>query len=716
MIRLFSSLIPRSSGIIRYVILGALIAFFVGGIFAYVSPALQADVKIFAAWAFFSLLLCAAFGFLWEYALGKRLKHMAFILQNADTVQEFAALRGLLRGLPFNSQFADLWNMTGTRLTKADALVNELRAQLAQAQADYAQRRNAIVHYHDAFDSFFNHSSTPMFQSTADGRLIKSNEALAALLGYQSPEQLHEEIWNVVKALYIDENERQEFLDALRKEHVVHKEIRLRTRDGEAVPVHISGWALKDEHGHNIGQQGAIMDLRLKYELADVKEKLHRAYTKDIAKTRFLASVSHKLRTPLNSLIDMTKLLQAAPTGSDVGEYAMRLQKSWQDAVGVANEIFDLSKLELGNFTLELAPFSLKDLIDGIYSKIRPLAEARGLTLNGAVTGKLPQYFIGDKSRLEQVWLNLLDNAVKYTPSGTVEFTVEPAQAQPLEIGKDALLFQVRDSGPGMAPEVLELAFNEFYRGPNATEAGYEGPGLGLPLARELVGLMGGTLSLKSAPGEGTVASFTIIMRHQQDAHPLTLENYLTQKPAYILESLIKETQTISESIKGNIVYPVHAAQPEGPNALDLILLEDDSRLPVKKEQDKSGMRILLVEDNPNSRLLFSLLTRDTPHQVTEAANGEEAVKLFLHNRFDIVFMDIEMPLMDGLQATRLIRAAEQSDGRPRTPIVALTGYAAPGAKEQCLEAGCDIYLQKPYNLPVILDLLEEYSPDARLQ
>ncbi len=702
----------RKTGIMAPALVCLGITLGLGAVFLYIFPGLDAYWKPALGLACLSVVLCLGTLFIWQNALQKRVNLAHSLLKTANSDQDFTAVGKLLTGLPFDANLQDMMEFARAKINENVALREELNTQLALMRQNFASRGNTIAWHQEAFDTFFNLVPIPLFQSTFDGRFLKTNDHFAALLGYNSSEHLQEEIWDIGKALFVAEYDRNLLMVELREDGLAQKDITLRTRSGDPLPVRIYAWELKDEDGGKIGQQGMVRDLRPAQEHARVIEALEKAENRNAAKTRFMSTLSHRLRSPLHTMLGILDLLDHKKVDPQLAEYVLLMERAGQTVVEITNDILDLSRLEMGMFNLEIAPFNIHAMVEDIRNKFAPQAEAHNLTLNCAVIGNLPQYFIGDRWRLGQIFTNLLDNAIKYTRSGTVEFTVERDPNQSSDLGTECLFFQVRDSGDGIPEDVQKHIFDEFYRGSNATEAGYDGAGLGLPICKKLVEAMGGTLAITSRPGEGTWVRFTLCLRCQAADQMFNTDEML-QRPAYVLENVIREDQTISGSIKDNIIYPAYTPKAAEPQPFELILVDDDSALEVNQEEKIQPMQILLAEDSPNNRLLFSLLIRDTQHQVVEAVNGEDAVVLFRSNNFDIVFMDMEMPLMDGFQATKLIRATERSDGRPHTPIVALTAYVLPGAEERCLEAGCDVYLPKPFNLPSILKLLETYGKPA---
>jgi CheY-like chemotaxis protein/HPt (histidine-containing phosphotransfer) domain-containing protein len=318
------------------------------------------------------------------------------------------------------------------------------------------------------------------------------------------------------------------------------------------------------------------------------------------------------------------------------------------------NDILDLSKVEASQLELERTGFSLNDLLEKVTEMVAVRAQQKGLALVCEIAPKVPTDLIGDPTRLQQVLLNLLGNAIKFTESGEVALRVTP-DADSCVLG--ALRFTVSDTGIGIPGEKLGAVFERFTQADSSTTRRYGGSGLGLTISKRLVELMGGRIWVESGVGEGSVFSFAV---------PLE----------------------IWAGARRPVAVPVGTG-PEPP-------------LP--------ALHILLVEDSPDNRTITLAYLQDTPYRVEIAENGAIACEKFKAGRYDLVLMDRQMPVMDGLTATRAIRAWEQANHRPPTPIIALTAAALKGDREQCVAAGCTAYLTKPIKQEVLLQAIKEHS------
>jgi PAS domain S-box-containing protein len=378
-------------------------------------------------------------------------------------------------------------------------------------------------------------------------------------------------------------------------------------------------------------------------ELSQAKEAAEAASR---AKSEFLANMSHEIRTPLNGIIGMTELTLDTALSAEQREYLDLVKYSADALLAVVNDVLDFSKIEAGKLALEHLPFELETSIGDALKVLALKAEEKRLSLEWVIDPQLPTRVCGDAVRLRQVLVNLVSNAIKFTEHGGVTVRVSPATLEPelLAPPGDAAAvgvhIAVRDTGIGIAPDKHAAVFEAFEQADGSTTRRYGGTGLGLAICRRLVDLMGGRLWLDSAPGTGSTFHFTMRLTAPREAAPAG--------PTTVLSS----------------------AAPH-------------------------GLRVLLVEDNAvNQRLAVRLLERHG-NRVRVAGNGREALAALAEAAFDVVLMDVQMPVMGGFEATAAIRAAE-SGGTRRQPIIAMTAHALSGDAERCLEAGMDGYVAKP--------------------
>jgi signal transduction histidine kinase/CheY-like chemotaxis protein len=377
-------------------------------------------------------------------------------------------------------------------------------------------------------------------------------------------------------------------------------------------------------------------------------------------KSEFLANMSHEIRTPINGIIGMTDLALETPLTEEQREFLTIARHSANALMAVINDILDFSRIEAGRLQIERVPYDPAGIAQEACSVVRPLAQAKSLPVSYRVQGDLPLAVTGDPTRVRQVLLNLLSNAVKFTEAGRVDLVLgcdAVGSAQPL------LHLAVKDTGIGIAPAMHERIFEAFVQEDASTTRRYGGSGLGLSISKRLVELMGGRIWVESAPGLGSVFHVTL---------PL-LEPKWPQA-------------TVEAPTEG----PVSAPAP-------LADLADDAP------------RILVVEDNPANQKLLTWLLERQGYRVSLAVDGAQAVQLYGSQAFQAVLMDVQMPVMSGLEATRLIREMERARGASRTPIIAVTANAVLGDRQDCLQAGMDDWLAKPFSAAQLREKVEAW-------
>ena len=372
------------------------------------------------------------------------------------------------------------------------------------------------------------------------------------------------------------------------------------------------------------------------------------------AKSEFVANMSHEIRTPMNGVIGMVSLALGADSPAQQREYLDDALASASSLLSLLNDVLDLSRVEAGRMDLELVPFSLGGAIQEAVRTVAPKAEEKKLALSVRVEPGSPEWVKGDPVRLRQVLVNLLGNAVKFTARGEVDVSVAPLAGWLQGL---AVQFSVSDSGIGIPPEKQRLIFEPFRQADGSTTRKYGGTGLGLAISAQLVRMMGGRIWVDSEPGRGSVFHFTAQFA------------------------------------------PVEAGEiPRSPASAG------ESGVP---DQPAPSLRILLADDNLINRKIAVRMLESQGHSVTTAENGRECVERFQEGGRDVILMDVQMPEMDGFEATQAIRELEAASRR-HTPVIAMTAHAMKGDRERCLGAGMDGYVSKPVAAEDLRQALQE--------
>ena len=420
---------------------------------------------------------------------------------------------------------------------------------------------------------------------------------------------------------------------------------------------HLAGrWVRADERrtmrGGTVGLRTDVTDLVRKEER--LTEALTAAEAGSKAKAEFLATMSHEIRTPMNGVIGMANLLVKTDLSPQQREFAETIRSCGEGLLTLINDILDFSKLEAGKIELEHRAFRPQQLVEEVLPIFASQAERNGVRLNVRWLTSVPTEVLGDQTRVRQILLNLLSNALKFTHEGSVELRVSSV-AETRD--KHLVVFEIKDTGIGMTPEHLSRIGHAFSQADASTTRRYGGTGLGLWICRALVGMMGGTLRVSSEQGQGS--TFCVELAFDVPA--------------------AKSTE-----------LPAALSAPTDANVAPL----------------QFG-RMLVAEDNSVNQRLLSLLLRKHATEIVVVTNGLQAVGRFAEGSFDCVLMDCQMPELDGYEATRQIRAWELAHGKKRTPIIALTANARPGDRQLCIDAGMDDYLSKPLRSDDLLSVLE---------
>lgn len=499
------------------------------------------------------------------------------------------------------------------------------------------------------------------------GRVTEFNPAAERVFGFSRAEA----VGQLMSDLIIPQQFRQAHREGLARylatgEHKVlgqRIEITALRKDGTEFPVDLA--ITPFEHNGQPMFTGYLRDItearKAREELRQAKEAAEAA---SLAKGQFLATMSHEIRTPLNAIIGMTELAIETSQQAERTEFLQTIQTSSELLLYLINDILDFSKIEAGQMDIEAIAFDPVELVESVIGLMTVRAQSKGLILRSELGKDLPASLLGDPNRLRQILLNLVSNAIKFTETGEVVVSVEVVICYGQSNRGVELHFAVRDTGIGIAPEHHERIFDKFCQADLSTTRRYGGTGLGLSISKLLVELMRGRIWLESAPGNGSTFHLSIPFPLVQQSRTL---------------AAAKPFSDLSHSLA------VEAApQPPTPK------------------------RILLVEDSEANQQLVLRILQKAGYVVGVAENGQQAVEQIQAHRYDLILMDIQMPVMDGFEATTLIRQHEQQTSQESVPIIALTAHAIEGYRERCLESGMDDYLTKPIKSDRLLKAIEE--------
>lgn len=501
-------------------------------------------------------------------------------------------------------------------------------------------------------------------------------EAKISKVIYISP--AYEEIWGRTCAgLYNDPrswieaihpDDRQKVLDTLagRGNEGHTAEYRIIRPDGTLRWIRDRGFPVSDKSGEVYRFAGICEDVTLRKQMEiELKRAKEKAESASRTKSEFLANMSHEIRTPIGGIMGMADMALSLEPNEDQKECLILIKTAAENLLEIVNDILDISKIEAGKMEMVPENFDLNVLLSTTVMNLRSVAEKKGIDIRYSIAPAVPQFLTGDQAKVRQVLFNLLGNAVKFTEKGRVDINIEkvgPGAEEIAEPDKEiALLFSVGDTGIGISPDKYDSIFEAFEQVDGSVSKKYGGTGLGLAICKHLVTLMGGRIWLESKKGVGTTFYFTV-----------------TFKPA------------------------------------DMAVAAEPSGLSPQAPPGSRSLMILLAEDNEVNQKFLKHWIEKAGHSVTVVGNGMEVLDVMEKTRFDLILMDIQMPGMDGIEATKMIRSSASRGIDPNIPIIALTAYAMKSDRERILNSGFNAYIAKPVDknklFNVVDSMIEERS------
>ncbi|WKN41224.1 response regulator [Tunicatimonas pelagia] len=488
--------------------------------------------------------------------------------------------------------------------------------------------------------SMLNQLDSSIIAADANRRIVYWNQYAEHLFGWKKEEALGKKTTELLlpkSGKLINEAHHQDFIQNKHWEG----EMTMRHRDGKTFPVHVSAATLANERGESVGYSLVCFDMtdhvRIASRLRRDKEKAERAA---LAKQDFLSTMSHEIRTPLNVVVNMTRLLMDESPREDQLEYMKSLQFSANHLLVIINDILDFAKIEAGKIKLEKINFSPREVTEGIIKAFKFRAEEKNISIRSDWDDAIPEYVLGDEVRLTQILNNLVGNAIKFTERGFVSVHTELLSKKK---DKCKIKFDIRDTGIGIPADRIKSIFQDYTQGADDTTRKFGGTGLGLTICKRLVAIQKGELSVRSKEGFGS--SFSFILTYEHNA------------------KITKESQQARQKI-------------------------DIEKL--------KGINLLLVEDNPSNRMVATSFLQKVGIQVTTAEHGKQALEKVQQTTFDIILMDLQMPIMSGCDAASAIR--NLGGDYENLPIIALTADVVQGVKDRVKECGMSDYLSKPFN------------------
>ena len=532
------------------------------------------------------------------------------------------------------------------------------------------------------YRAIFDNSIDGIYQSKDDGTFLTVNPALVRMLGYDLEQEVLE---TKVTDFYKNKDDRIKLLNELkRKGNVDDYILYLNDKNQNEIIVKLNARLVMEDDNINYFFEGTMRDVTAEF-IADEKRKVaedelkvekeksdalaKEAIKLSTAKSRFLANMSHEIRTPMNGILGFLSLIEdeAYSDKQELKNYVRNAKLSAESLLETINAVLDLSKIEAGKIELEKLNLNLKKVINQAVSIVTPKAKEKSLNITYEIPDSKELNFVGDTTKIRQIFLNLLSNAVKFTQQGTITINIK---LEELEDNKNRIHTSIIDTGIGIPADKINELFKPFSQVVGNEGKNFGGTGLGLVICKEFTNLMQGDISVASNQGAGSSFDFSIILEKQQ---PSDIQS--SDDDASILES----TREVASS---------------------------DKDLKINFEKRKK-YKILLAEDNLINQKVAIRILNSAGYQVDAVLNGEQAIRAYSQDNYSLILMDVQMPEVDGFTATKKIREIEPQG--QSIPIIAITAHALSGDREKCLEAGMNEYISKPVVAKEIVSLIDKF-------
>jgi PAS domain S-box-containing protein len=645
--------------------------------------------------------------------------------------------------------------------------------------------------YHE-LQAIFDNSLVGIAVFSPEQKVIRANRRFASIFGYAieemtlvGPERFH------ISPRHYDDFFGK-FFGRLGEREITQLEYQFRRKNGAVFWSQVSAKAI-DPQDLSRGVIFVIEDISerkkaselLRQHAEDLRQAKEEADNATRSKSEFLARMSHEIRTPMNAILGMAEMLQETNLNEEQREYVKTFSSAGELLLGIINDILDFSKIEVGQIKLESISFNLPELVEDVGKLFAYRAEEKSLTLTRHVSAGLAQRYMGDPTRIRQIIINLMGNALKFTSRGGVTLSVTESV---MDDGAPCCLFSVKDTGIGIPASKLDAIFESFAQADSSTTREFGGTGLGLAISKKLVELMGGRIWVESEVGQGTTFLFKLplkpdfqmqqtefklkipvdtrllVIEDMPEAHEsvstlirswgivptsrksaaLAIDAMIANKGDRAFQAIVVDTEVdhepgieIVQLLLGqgmaltSIILVVESAEdleklpmPADLGAVSYILrgecpallhdklfdaISEAQRRRMTGLQDKSW-KVLLVDDVEANRRVVELFLKTCNVKLVHAENGKIAVERFMEEPFDLVLMDMEMPVMDGLEATRRIRMWEAEKREYKTPIIALTAHAFQEHRQKTMDAGCTEFLAKPIKKQALLDIVDRFA------